>query len=560
MRTPITRRRRRISIRRLDGAAIGSPTRRSAFDIASPAPTPGGVWSQGVRRHLPPAAAVRAAGARARRDAAQVRAPALVPDQLRRRGAVRARHHAVDRGVLQLHGSDDLRPLDRRGHRGHRGELGPVADDDHQRHRYPRSQLIQSSHHAPSSGAHSGPRAPAAQAGQERPVPAGSRTRCRGLRARAGRRVGAVRLRPHAAPEPGRRHAVAAQLGPRHARAVREPGCPRRPPLATTPGAAPTATCGSMCASTTARSTGRAGGCSTSTSISSPSVAVLPEELTPGNSIRYVLPTLRPARPHLTGVLVTTAPDTIDTAILDLDAPRGLALGAVAAHRALARGVHRDDRAAVVLRAAAPPARAALAAAMAALRAVGPAQPRSRKLCRACARWRRRSCAACLERASAGAEAVDAAPRRRRRARAGALRAAAGMFLGTLGNNAPFVGLFGTVLGIIRLFHDLSGGSMQNSQLVMAGIAEALVATGIGLIVALPAVRRVQRVRAARRDRRRGGRARPRTRSSQGTPQDRARGQSGAMASTAAAAAGSSRRSTSRRWSTSCSCCSSSSC
>jgi biopolymer transport protein ExbB/TolQ len=44
------------------------------------------------------------------------------------------------------------------------------------------------------------------------------------------------------------------------------------------------------------------------------------------------------------------------------------------------------------------------------------------------------------------------------------------------------------VLGIIRSFHDLSGGSMQNSQLVMAGIAEALVATGVGLIVALPAV------------------------------------------------------------------------
>lgn len=61
-------------------------------------------------------------------------------------------------------------------------------------------------------------------------------------------------------------------------------------------------------------------------------------------------------------------------------------------------------------------------------------------------------------------------------------------FLGTLGNNAPFVGLFGTVLGIIRAFHDLAGSSMQGTQAVMAGIAEALVATGIGLIVALPAV------------------------------------------------------------------------
>jgi len=61
-------------------------------------------------------------------------------------------------------------------------------------------------------------------------------------------------------------------------------------------------------------------------------------------------------------------------------------------------------------------------------------------------------------------------------------------FLGTLGNNAPFVGLFGTVLGIIRAFHDLAGSALQGTQAVMAGIAEALVATGIGLIVALPAV------------------------------------------------------------------------
>jgi biopolymer transport protein ExbB/TolQ len=61
-------------------------------------------------------------------------------------------------------------------------------------------------------------------------------------------------------------------------------------------------------------------------------------------------------------------------------------------------------------------------------------------------------------------------------------------FLGTLGNNAPFVGLFGTVLGIIRAFHDLAGNSLQGTQAVMSGIAEALVATGVGLIVALPAV------------------------------------------------------------------------
>lgn len=61
-------------------------------------------------------------------------------------------------------------------------------------------------------------------------------------------------------------------------------------------------------------------------------------------------------------------------------------------------------------------------------------------------------------------------------------------FLGTLGNNAPFIGLFGTVLGIIRAFHDLAGNTMQGTQAVMSGIAEALVATGVGLLVALPAV------------------------------------------------------------------------
>jgi len=61
--------------------------------------------------------------------------------------------------------------------------------------------------------------------------------------------------------------------------------------------------------------------------------------------------------------------------------------------------------------------------------------------------------------------------------------------LGTLGNNAPFVGLFGTVLGVIEAFHQLSGGAAKAAMgNVMSGIAEALVATGVGLFVALPAV------------------------------------------------------------------------
>ncbi len=62
-------------------------------------------------------------------------------------------------------------------------------------------------------------------------------------------------------------------------------------------------------------------------------------------------------------------------------------------------------------------------------------------------------------------------------------------FLGTLGNNAPFLGLFGTVLGIIRAFADLAAHpGAGGAATVMAGISEALVATAVGLFVALPAV------------------------------------------------------------------------
>jgi biopolymer transport protein ExbB/TolQ len=61
-------------------------------------------------------------------------------------------------------------------------------------------------------------------------------------------------------------------------------------------------------------------------------------------------------------------------------------------------------------------------------------------------------------------------------------------FLATVASNAPFIGLFGTVLGIIRAFRDLSGNMAQASNAVMAGIAEALIATAVGLLVAIPAV------------------------------------------------------------------------
>lgn len=64
-------------------------------------------------------------------------------------------------------------------------------------------------------------------------------------------------------------------------------------------------------------------------------------------------------------------------------------------------------------------------------------------------------------------------------------------FLGTVGSNAPFIGLFGTVLEILRVFNLLgesgvtSGGQASD---IMTGISEALVATAIGLLVAIPAV------------------------------------------------------------------------
>lgn len=66
-------------------------------------------------------------------------------------------------------------------------------------------------------------------------------------------------------------------------------------------------------------------------------------------------------------------------------------------------------------------------------------------------------------------------------------------FLATLGANAPFIGLFGTVVGILQAFDALGratagAGSAMAPQAVMSSISEALVATAIGLAVAIPAV------------------------------------------------------------------------
>jgi len=60
--------------------------------------------------------------------------------------------------------------------------------------------------------------------------------------------------------------------------------------------------------------------------------------------------------------------------------------------------------------------------------------------------------------------------------------------LATFGNNAPFIGLFGTVLGIIKAFHDLGVAEEFGVRVVMTGISEALVATAMGLFVAIPSV------------------------------------------------------------------------
>ncbi len=62
--------------------------------------------------------------------------------------------------------------------------------------------------------------------------------------------------------------------------------------------------------------------------------------------------------------------------------------------------------------------------------------------------------------------------------------------LGTLGSITPFIGLFGTVIGVMHAFKDLAGAtaSAAGASVVAAGIAEALVNTAAGLFVAIPAV------------------------------------------------------------------------
>jgi len=62
------------------------------------------------------------------------------------------------------------------------------------------------------------------------------------------------------------------------------------------------------------------------------------------------------------------------------------------------------------------------------------------------------------------------------------------LFLATVGSTAPFVGLFGTVWGIMNAFIEIAAQQSTNLAVVAPGIAEALFATGLGLLAAIPAV------------------------------------------------------------------------
>ena len=117
-------------------------------------------------------------------------------------------------------------------------------------------------------------------------------------------------------------------------------------------------------------------------------------------------------------------------------------------------------------------------------RATSAARP---SCCRGTTPWRPTSC-------SPGIKAYELGPESAEELIAGALGKEKARyekrlnFLATLASNAPYVGLFGTVLGIVRSFRDLAANMADASSAVMAGIAESLIATAVGLLVAIPAV------------------------------------------------------------------------
>jgi biopolymer transport protein ExbB/TolQ len=61
-------------------------------------------------------------------------------------------------------------------------------------------------------------------------------------------------------------------------------------------------------------------------------------------------------------------------------------------------------------------------------------------------------------------------------------------FLATIGSTAPFIGLFGTVVGIINAFRSIAATGSGGMSVVSGGIAEALISTALGIFVAIPAV------------------------------------------------------------------------
>jgi biopolymer transport protein TolQ len=61
-------------------------------------------------------------------------------------------------------------------------------------------------------------------------------------------------------------------------------------------------------------------------------------------------------------------------------------------------------------------------------------------------------------------------------------------FLATVGSTSPFIGLFGTVIGIMKSFAEIGAKGSANLATVAPGIAEALIATAAGLLAAIPAV------------------------------------------------------------------------
>ena len=60
--------------------------------------------------------------------------------------------------------------------------------------------------------------------------------------------------------------------------------------------------------------------------------------------------------------------------------------------------------------------------------------------------------------------------------------------LATIGSNAPFIGLLGTIFGVMDAFHALGASGQASAPIVMMGIAKALLATAVGLIVAIPSI------------------------------------------------------------------------